>query len=712
MFKKATSVLLCACMIASYMAVGSIPVQAAEVETQESKATINYGLTSNVQQGQILQCWNWSYKNIAANMEKIASQGFSAIQTSPITPSNCESDNHKVADRWWTFYQPTNFEINNKTSNGLGTKADFIEMCEVAHSYGVKVVVDAVLNHMASQTTNDVCLLVPSEIRNNSALWHNMSINISNYENRYDATQHCMDGLPDLNTANKTVQNYAIKYLKECIDAGADGFRFDAAKHIETSYDEASFASDYWKTVLPAVTAHAKSTRNITPYYYGETLGNLGGGSWAGYTDYMSITDDGKCNDIRAAVKSGNGAGAAASDIGKGVNPTKALHWVESHDTYIDGTTKGMSTNVVNQMWAVVGTRNQVCGMYFARPNNPSTTMIGDADVTGWANAEVKAVNQFKNHFAGQSEYLSSNGSVAYNERGTSGVVIVNCNGGSKNVSLKANKMANGTYKDAITGNTFTVSGGYINGNVGSTGIAVVYNASSVENPTTPTSPTAPTAPTNPSTNGNIYFTPSANWKDANARFSAYFFNGSSEATWVSLTKNSDGKYSAAIPAGNYKSVIFVRMNPNTSTNDWESTNKWNQTADLTISGNYFTLTSSEWDNGNGTWTTINEPTAPVTNPVTDPVTTPVTNPVTDPVTNPVTNPVTDPVTTPVTDPVTTPVTDPVTNPVSKNTIYFVPSANWKDANARFSVYFFNGSSESTWVSLTKGSDGKYSGTI
>ncbi len=689
MLKKVTSVLLCACMITSYMAVGSIPVQAAEIEAQESKTTTNYGLTSNVQQGQILQCWNWSYQNITANLEKIASQGFSAIQTSPITPSNCESAGYTVANRWWTFYQPTNFAINQKTSNGLGTKADFEEMCEVAHSYGVKVIVDAVLNHMASQTRNDVCLLVPSEIRTNSALWHDMSIDISNYENRYDATQHCMDGLPDLNTANKTVQNYAITYLQECIDAGADGFRFDAAKHIETSYDDSSFSSDYWETVIPTVTSYAQSTRGITPYYYGETLGNLGGGSWAGYTDYMTVTDDGKATDIRDSVQSGSGAGAAVSDIGKGVAPSKALQWPESHDTYISGSTSGISTKLINQTWAVLGSRNQVCGLYFARPDDPSTTMIGDADVTGWANAEVKAVNQFKNHFAGQSEYLASSGSVAYNERGTSGVVIVNCNGGSKTVSLKANKMASGTYKDVITGNSFTVSGGYINGTVGATGIAVVYDANAIENPTTPV--------TNPVTSGNIYFTPSSNWTDANARFAAYFFNSSGDEAWVSLTKNSDGKYFAAMPSG-YSNVIFVRMNPSTTANTWD--NKWNQTADLTISGNYFTLTSSDWDNGTGTWSTITEPTEPVTTPVTEPVTVPVTEPVTTPVT------------VPVTEPVTTPVTEPVTTPVADNQIYFVPSTNWTEANARFAAYFFNGSSDPTWISLTANSDGKYSGTI
>ena len=46
-----------------------------------------------------------------------------------------------------------------------------------------------------------------------------------------------MSGLPDLNTGSTKVQNYVIGFLKECIDAGADGFRFDAAKHIEVPTD-------------------------------------------------------------------------------------------------------------------------------------------------------------------------------------------------------------------------------------------------------------------------------------------------------------------------------------------------------------------------------------------------------------------------------------------------------------------------------------------
>ena len=76
-----------------------------------------------------------------------------------------------------------------------------------------------------------------------------------------------------------------------------------------------------------------------------------------------------------------------------------------------------------------------------------------------------------------------------------------------------------------------------------------------------------------------LYLAPNANWKTDNARFAAYFFgNGES---WVSMTdSNSDGVYEVEAPAG-YPNVIFCRMNPSTTANNWN--NKWNQTGDLTV---------------------------------------------------------------------------------------------------------------------------------
>ena len=484
MHKKITSLLLVLCMAFSCLCVGEAAVQAVTTDEVQSEAE-SYDLADNVQQGQILQCWNWSYNSIKNNMKKIAEQGFSAVQTSPVQAIK-EDVSSKTMNDWWLLYQPTYFDFDSNGYNGLGTKAEFTAMCEEAHKYGVKVLVDAVLNHMADNGGNNISPMVDSDLRNDSDCWHDITKN-SSYESRTDITQYCMNKLPDLNTANTKVQSKAIAFLEECIDCGADGFRFDGAKHIETPVDS-GVASNYWPNVLNAVTSYASSTRGITPYYYGEILNEVTGSNdrsvaskvLNSYESYMSVTVNTLSNDVCTKINGGNASGAARTDYyymdSVQASAKKAVLWNESHDTYADGTTSGRSTEVMNKTWAVVGTRYGANAMYFARPNSKSTKM-GTADETGWANKEVKAVNQFKNYYADQSESLSSSGSIVYNERGTDGVVLVNCLGTSTSVNVTAKKMASGTYVDQITGNTFTVSGGKISGQIGSTGIAVVYNA-------------------------------------------------------------------------------------------------------------------------------------------------------------------------------------------------------------------------------------------
>ncbi len=102
-----------------------------------------------------------------------------------------------------------------------------------------------------------------------------------------------------------------------------------------------------------------------------------------------------------------------------------------------------------------------------------------------------------------------------------------------------------------------------------------------------------------------LYLVPNANWNEGNARFAAYFF-GDGEA-WASMTKvaGETNLYEVTVPAGkNFTNVIFCRMNPSASANNWN--NKWNQTADLTYNGtsNCYTVKEGTWDKGGGTWST------------------------------------------------------------------------------------------------------------
>ncbi len=482
------SLLLALCLIlsvfptsfvsASQVEVGEL---GAEVETAETSGNL-YGLAENIQQGQILQCWNWSYRNIEANLQKIAEQGFSVIQTSPIQPIKEQTTEYwnTIMNSSWVIYQPVAFNIEDNYRNVQGTKTEFKSMCEKAHKYGIKVVCDVVFNHMANDMSgNTIHPWVPSDIKDNPDCWHDISKNIYNFDNRYECTQYCLTGLPDLNTANSTVQWHCTNLLKEAIEAGADGFRFDAAKHIETPWDSSSCKSNFWPNVLGAATEFAKETRGFTPYYYGEILGSPGGGlSIEAYTQYMSVTDPGSSDKIRDGVCNGDAGKAASGSVSCGAAKNKAVQWTESHDNHKDNGTRFLSDEQINKTWAMVGAKSEICGVYLARPSNMDTTMMGDADHTSWTQPAVKAVNRFNNAFVGQSEYLSSYNSLACIERGNSGIIIVNTGGSYYNgLSVPVHKMASGTYKDAITGNTFTVSNGKISGDMGDTGIAVVYNA-------------------------------------------------------------------------------------------------------------------------------------------------------------------------------------------------------------------------------------------
>ncbi len=103
---------------------------------------------------------------------------------------------------------------------------------------------------------------------------------------------------------------------------------------------------------------------------------------------------------------------------------------------------------------------------------------------------------------------------------------------------------------------------------------------------------------------GDWYLQPNSNWKEANARFAIYFF-GNGE-TWVSMKdENGDGIYVANNPTDgkNYPKMIFCRMNPANTTNNWD--NKWNQTGDLTKptnGNNCFSVPSGSWDGATTGW--------------------------------------------------------------------------------------------------------------
>ena len=289
-------------------------------------------LPDKTSDGNILHCFNWSFDQIKDNLPAIKEAGFKSVQTSPVQQPKSNGSS------WWAFYQPLSFAIADNSP--LGTKEDLKDLCDAAEEMGISVICDIVFNHMANiadgvlepDQTPKVCPDVETyepdvyAHRNDSsnATFHH---NLCKDNNAEGETQNYPFGdLPDLNTSNTLVQNRSYSLLKECIDVGVDGFRFDAAKHIETNKD-GEWASKFWESTLVEAQDYYKTKTGKDLYAYGEILGSLAGTrDITGYTDIMDITDDGYGGTIGTAIRSGNAERLATNKYGKtGVNPSKLV---------------------------------------------------------------------------------------------------------------------------------------------------------------------------------------------------------------------------------------------------------------------------------------------------------------------------------------------------------------------------------------------------
>lgn len=485
-------------------------MQETEVQEEAVNAGGNYELMSNVQGSSILHCWNWSYKTIEEHMELIAECGYSAIQTSPAQqPKDYTYEGNVCSEvgypglsskgNWWKMYQPVTFSVCDNGQTWLGTKAELESMCATAEKYGIKVLVDIVANHLGNITgwQNSMSDISPQvgeywnpDMLTDSTYWHINDLQIWMSDGREHFTQGTM-GMPDLKTQDPRIQKYVYEYLDELIDCGVDGFRFDAAKHIETPDDDPAYAGNFWPTVLNEARSHYKSKTGGDLYVYGEILNTVGDNfSIDSYTKYMSVTDNSAGNHLLEAFRNNNASGG----VGMNYAADKSVLWAESHDTYMNESSRYASDKSIVRTWALVANKKDAATLFFARPYYSQDTLIdgrdgsdrnnlenvlepammGECETYIWASKEVAAINHFNNRMKDSADNMGTSGNVVYCQRGD-GVVLASFDGAG-NVSVGVSGLSNGSYTDEVSGGTFTVSGGQVSGNITSEyGIAVLY---------------------------------------------------------------------------------------------------------------------------------------------------------------------------------------------------------------------------------------------
>ncbi len=455
-----------------------------------------YGLPKDMKDGATLHAFEWSFKTIMENIPDIAKAGYTSIQTEPIVKIK---DNRKLGTgnwylNWYYVYQPTDMSIGNYV---VGSEDEFKEMCKLAHQYGLRIIVDSVSNHFTSDFD-----VIEGKWKNKA--YYHEDKQISDYNNREDCTQHKLSGLWDLNTQDDTVTEGMHDLLAQTVADGADGFRYDAAKHIELS-DEVfgGKQSHYWDTIL----------QNGAQYQYGEVLedANVRESDYANLFNSSSprgggITDSSYGHEVRNAVQFKN-LGASHFTSHSKVTEDKTVNWVESHDNFANGEAnipQELSDEWIKYGWAGVTAQKNGMSLFFDRPykdggtygtggvgtygngSGPFTenSKLGDAGSDLWKDPEVVAVNHFRNAMVGEASNVSNCGDdnclMVERYAGSAaqdGMMVANANASDKNLAGTSTKLANGTYTDEVTGSTITVSGGKVtSGTVKGQSIAAFSN--------------------------------------------------------------------------------------------------------------------------------------------------------------------------------------------------------------------------------------------
>lgn len=482
--KIASLVVASALLTSSFAAITS--VNAAEVDSSAQTASADSTLRRDkVGEGVMLHAFNWSYNTIKENLPAIAAAGYTTVQTSPVQQPKDYSTSGDVTGQWWKLYQPISFHIAEQS--WLGTKDDLKSLCDEADKYGIKIICDIVSNHIANadetrpdSVSNQVKKYEP-EFYKKRRTYTRTYKGDANDSSVQAVVQGHVSKCPDLVTNDTAVQGYIINLLKECIDCGVDGFRFDAAKHIETE-DDGEYASDYWKNITTSASSYYTQKTGDDLYIYGEILNNCGADrSYSSYTKYINVTDNRTGDAVLYNVSKGKASTATNAKYKSGVAASNAVLWAESHDTYEGNSgssgfsnTADVSDENVVKAWAIVASRKDSTALFFARPG--TALMGGVSTDTTYKSTAVSEINKFHNLFVGQSEKLGSSGNIAYVARGTSGIVLSNCNGTNASVSISGTGLADGKYTDTVSGAEFTVANGVLTGSIGKTGVAVVYN--------------------------------------------------------------------------------------------------------------------------------------------------------------------------------------------------------------------------------------------
>lgn len=287
----------------------------------------------------VIHMFQYPLKSIIENLYNVKEQGFDTIMISPITPTK------ETGYEYWLLYQPTDFTIGNTQ---IGIKEELIELCKKAHKLNLKIIVDVVLRHVATDP-ND-CTKPHKSVNKELLKYLNGMNNATDYNNRNQVISNAT-GMPMLDYNNSELHKIYIKFLDELIECGADGFRLDQAKHY----------------ALPEETQH-----------YIENEKNFFNNVWSRYSNKILMGECIQCS--KELLDKYSKYMYVLSDYDT-TDKSKLISWILSHDDFLTFGKRMSDGMVVNEYRILV--QNYPNTLFYCRPFNNT-----------WMSDEIRNINK------------------------------------------------------------------------------------------------------------------------------------------------------------------------------------------------------------------------------------------------------------------------------------------------------------------------------
>lgn len=216
------------------------------------------------------------FAGLTQKLDYLKDLGVNTIWITPIV-ENITSDQHDADTDTATYgyhgYWASNFTKLNKH---LGTEEEFAALIEAAHSRGMKLMVDVVLNHAGYGTENYFNNILKDEDGNTIKMLRDSSNTVSG-----DDKQDALSDLPDFVTEDAEVRNQLIKWQTDWMEKyKIDYYRVDTVKHVDSTTWSA------FKNSLTKVNPDFKMIGEYSGAGYANTAGELGTGSMDALLDF------------------------------------------------------------------------------------------------------------------------------------------------------------------------------------------------------------------------------------------------------------------------------------------------------------------------------------------------------------------------------------------------------------------------------------------